>query len=86
MAVRATRITARPRAGNRGQAQGEEGREHEHPAQGDEIDLNEVDDAHGVADHAKTQGDEGVDGPAGQSAENVLQKIGVQNCFQLLEM
>ncbi|KAF5058182.1 hypothetical protein DSECCO2_349260 [anaerobic digester metagenome] len=69
---------------NRGQPQGEEGREHEHAAQGDEVHLDEVDDAHGVADHAEAQGDEGVNGPARQAAENVLQEIGKQddsNCL-----
>jgi hypothetical protein len=71
---------------NSGQAQSEQGGEHEHPAQGDEVDLDEIDDAHGIADHTKAQRDKGVNGPAGQTAKNILQEICVQNCFQLLEM
>ncbi len=73
-------------AGNHGQTQGQQGGVHEHSAQGDEIHLHEIDDAHGVVDHAKAQGDEGVDRAIGQAAEDVLKKIGIQKCFQLLEM
>ena len=47
----------------------------EHPAQGNEIDLGEVDDADGVVHHTKPQRDQGVDGAVGNPRENKLHQI-----------
>jgi hypothetical protein len=49
--------------------------EEEHPAQGDEVHLGEVDDPHGVVNDAEPDGHHGVDGPAGQAREHELDEV-----------
>ena len=58
-----------------GQADGEQGAVKHHAAQGDEVHLGEVDDAHGVVDHPETQGHQGIDRPSGQAGEDELDQV-----------
>ena len=58
-----------------GQAGGEQGAVEHHAAQGDEVHLGEVDDAHGVVDHPEAQGHQGIDRPSGQAGEDELDEV-----------
>ncbi len=58
-----------------GEAGGDQGAVEEHPPQGDEIHLGEVDDPHGVVHHPEAQGHQGVDRPPGQSGEDELNQV-----------
>ena len=55
-----------------GQPGGEQGAVEHHAAQGDEVHLGEVDDAHGVVDHPESQGHQGIDRPTRQAGEDEL--------------
>ena len=74
----AARVTAEDRGGQgrgHGEARGEQGAEKNHPPQGDEIHLGEIDDPHGVVDHSEPQGHQGVDRPPGQPGKDELDQV-----------
>ncbi|VTR69686.1 hypothetical protein DESC_770061 [Desulfosarcina cetonica] len=58
-----------------GQSAPEEAAEQKHAAQGDKVHLDEVDDADGVVNHAKTQRDKRINGAAGDTRKHELHEI-----------